>query len=125
MNPHVIITNMKKRYSGVSGTVNALLPVQAKTLSIGFVGTDLPGAQLAKRIHSDTFFYLSVWQAIWISRKLLPNGQPRIWHVRRDPEMMLVIFCITPTSSRPVIRTPVRKDISLFLAHLVFTTLCP
>jgi bifunctional ADP-heptose synthase (sugar kinase/adenylyltransferase) len=58
MNPEVIITNMKKRYSGVSGTVNALLPVQAKTLSIGFVGTDLPGAQLAKRIHSDTFFYL-------------------------------------------------------------------
>lgn len=102
MNPEVIITNMKKRYSGVSGTVNALLPVQAKTLSIGFVGTDLPGAQLAKRSHPDTFFYLSVWQAIWVSRKLLPNGQPRIWHVRRDPEMMLTIFL------RDVLRFPIK-----------------
>lgn len=102
MNPEVIITNMKKRYSGVSGTINALLPVQAKTLSIGFVGTDLPGAQLAKRSHSDTFFYLSVWQAIWVSRKLLPNGQPRIWHVRRDPEMMLTIFL------RDVLRLPIK-----------------
>ncbi len=92
MNPEVIITNMKKRYSGVSGTINALLPVQAKTLSIGFVGTDLPGAQLAHSSHPDSFFYLTVWQAIWISRKRLPNGQPRIWHVRRDPEMMLTIF---------------------------------
>ncbi len=102
MNPEVIITNMKKRYSGVSGTINALLPVQAKTLSIGFVGTDLPGAQLAKRSHSDTFFYLSVWQAIWVSRKLLPNDQPRIWHVRRDPEMMLTIFL------RDVLRFPIK-----------------
>ena len=102
MNPEVIITNMKKRYSGVSGTINALLPVQAQTLSIGFVGTDLPGAKLAKASHPDRFFYLSVWQAIWISRKRLPNGQPRIWHVRRDPEMMLTIFL------RDVLRFPIK-----------------
>ncbi len=102
MNPEVIITNMKKRYSGVSGTINALLPVQAKTLSIGFVGTDLPGAQLAQSSHPDSFFYLSVWQAIAISRKRLPNGQPRIWHVRRDPEMMLTIFL------RDVLRFPIK-----------------
>ena len=102
MNPEVIITNMKKRYSGVSGTINALLPVQAKTLSIGFVGTDLPGGQLAQKNHPETFSYLSVWQAIWISRKRLPNGQPRIWHVRRDPEMMLTIFL------RDVFRFPIK-----------------
>ena len=102
MNPEVIITNMKKRYSGVSGTINALLPVQAKTLSIGFVGTDLPGAKLAKASYPDRFFYLSVWQAIRISRKRLPNGQPRIWHVRRDPEMMLTIFL------RDVLRFPIK-----------------
>ena len=47
MNPEVIITNIKKRYSGVSGTINALLPVQARSLKVGFVGTDLPGAALA------------------------------------------------------------------------------
>ena len=102
MNPEVIITNMKKRYSGVSGTINALLPVQAKTLSIGFVGTDLPGAQLAQKNHPESFSYLSVWQAIWISRKRLLSGQPRIWHVRRDPEMMLTIFL------RDVLRFPIK-----------------
>ena len=48
MNPEVIITNIKKRYSGVSGTINALLPVQARSLKVGFVGTDLPGAALAE-----------------------------------------------------------------------------
>jgi mannosyltransferase len=43
-----------------------------------------------------------VWQAIWLSRKGLPNGQPRIWHVRRDPEMMLTVFL------RDVLRFPIK-----------------
>ncbi len=102
MNPEVIITNIKKRYSGVSGTINALLPVQAKTLKIGFVGTDLPGYELAKEKHPDNVCKLSVWQAIRISRKPLPDGRKRIWHVRRDPEMMLAIFL------RDVLRCPIR-----------------
>ncbi len=42
MNPNVIITNMKKRYTGVSGTINALMSVQANEWEIGFVGVDLP-----------------------------------------------------------------------------------
>ncbi len=102
MNPNVIITNMKKRYTGVSGTINALMPVQASEWEIGFVGVDLPGAQIAKSSYTDNFHYLSVWQAIWLSRKKLPNGQPRIWHVRRDPEMMLAIFV------RDVFRFPIK-----------------
>jgi len=102
MNPHVIITNMKKRYTGVSGTINALMPVQASDLEIGFVGEDLPGAQLAKAQHPKNFHYLSAWQAIALSRKKLPDGRHRIWHVRRDPEMMLVIFL------RDVLRFPIK-----------------
>lgn len=102
MNPEVIITNIKKRYSGVSGTVNALLPVQARTLKIGFVGTDLPGYHLAKKAHPGNIDHLGVWDAIRISRKPLPDGRPRIWHVRRDPEMMLAIFL------RDVLRFPIR-----------------
>jgi mannosyltransferase len=107
MNPAVIITNMKKRYTGVSGTINALLPVQAKTLSLGFVGEDLPGARLARKNHPDHFAHLSVWQALWLSRTRLPDGRKRIWHVRRDPEMMLTIFI------RDVLRFPI---------HIVFTS---
>lgn len=102
MNPEVIITNIKKRYSGVSGTINALLPVQARSLKVGFVGTDLPGAALAERDHPGNFRRLTLWQAICLSRKRLPDGQPRLWHVRRDPEMMLAIFL------RDVLRFPIR-----------------
>lgn len=102
MNPEVIITNLHRRYTGVSGTINALLPVQVRTLKIGFVGTDLPGAQLAKNSHPDNFRHLSLWQAICVSRKSLPNGQHRLWHVRRDPEMILAIFL------RDVLRFPIR-----------------
>ncbi len=102
MNPEVIITNIKKRYSGVSGTINALLPVQARALKIGFVGTELPGATLAEQNHPDNFRRLPLWEAICMSRKRLPDGRPRIWHVRRDPEMMLAIFL------RDVLRFPIR-----------------
>jgi mannosyltransferase len=102
MSPDIIITNMKKRYTGVSGTINALLPVQAKDFSIGFVGQDLPGAQLAQQQAPDNFAHLTIWQAIGISRTRLPDGRPRIWHVRRDPEMMLAIFL------RDVLRFPIR-----------------
>ncbi len=102
MSPEIIITNMKKRYTGVSGTINALLPVQAKNFRIGFVGQDLPGAQLAKQNTPDHFGHLTVWQAIRLSRKSLPDGRPRIWHVRRDPEMMLAIFL------RDVLRFPIK-----------------
>lgn len=102
MSPEVIVTNMKKRYTGVSGTINALLPVQARSFSMGFVGQDLPGAQQAKSEVPDHFDYLTAWQAIWASRKALPDGRPRIWHVRRDPEMMLAIFL------RDALRLPIK-----------------
>ncbi len=102
MNPEIIITNLHKRYTGVSGTINALLPVQAQTLKIGFVGTDLPGAALAGKLFPDNFRQLTLWQAICASRKRLPDGRRRIWHVRRDPEMMLAIFL------RDVLRFPIR-----------------
>lgn len=102
MNPEVIITNIKKRYSGVSGTINALLPVQARTLKIGFVGTDLPGFHVAHGEHPDNIRHMSTGEAIRVSRKPLPDGRPRIWHVRRDPEMMLAIFL------RDVLRFPIK-----------------
>ncbi len=102
MNPEVIITNLKKRYTGVSGTISALLPVQAKTLKVGLVGVDLPGARLAQEQSPENFYHLSLWQAIGISRKRLPDGRKRIWHVRRDPEMLLAILL------RDVLRLPIR-----------------
>ena len=101
MNPEVIVTNIKKRFTGVSGTVNALLPVQACTLPIAYLGSDMPGAVLAAQHSGERFARLSFWQALRVSAKRLPDGRKRIWHVRRDPEMMLAIFL------RDVLRLPI------------------
>ena len=92
MNPEVIVTNIKKRFTGVSGTVNALLPVQARAIDIAYLGSDMPGARLAAQQCPQRFNWLSLWQAIRVSFTRLPDGRKRIWHVRRDPEMMLAIF---------------------------------
>jgi hypothetical protein len=34
INPEVIVCNIKKRFTGVSGTINALVPVQARDLAL-------------------------------------------------------------------------------------------
>lgn len=98
----VIVTCLKKRHSGVSATISALLPHQAKQISIGYVGPDLPGVEQAKREAAASFQPLTLRQAIALSRRRLPDGRPRIWHVRRDIEMMLGIFL------RDVLRFPIR-----------------
>ncbi len=112
MDPEVIITNIKKRYSGVSGTINALLPVQSKNLSIGFVGNVLPGFEIAQQSNPEKIEYLTLWRAILVSRKKLADGRPRIWHVRRDHEMMLAVFL------RDVLRFPIKVVFTSAAKHL-------
>ncbi len=75
--------------------------MQAADLKIGLVGADLPGARAAGDQHPQNFGHLSLWQAIRLSRKRLPDGRRRIWHVRRDPEMLLAILL------RDVLRLPI------------------
>ena len=101
MNPEVIVTNIKKRFTGVSGTVNALLPVQARALNLGYFGSDMPGAALAAEQCGERFTRLTFWQALRLSCSRLSDGRKRIWHVRRDPEMMLAILL------RDVLRLPI------------------
>lgn len=101
MNPEVIVTNIKKRFTGVSGTVNALLPVQARALNVAYLGSDMPGAALAAAQCSNRFTRLTFWQALRVSASRLPDGRKRIWHVRRDPEMLLAILL------RDVLRLPI------------------
>ena len=79
MNPEVIVTNIKNRFTGVSGTVNALLPVQARTLPIAYLGTDMPGAVLAAQHSGERFARLSFWQALRVSAKRLPDGRWRLY----------------------------------------------
>jgi mannosyltransferase len=102
MDPEIIVTNLKRRFTGVSGTISALLPAQAKSLKIAFVGVELPSVVKARLHNPDNFSHTGLWEAIWMSRKPLPDGRKRIWHVRRDPEMLLTIVL------RDVLRLPIK-----------------
>jgi mannosyltransferase len=89
----LLVTNIKKRYTGVSGTVNALLPIQNKMRKLKLVGNALPNGIAA----------ISYFEALQISKQALPNGKHfRIWHVRRDPEMIRAIF------ARDFLRLPIK-----------------
>ena len=111
IDPDIIITNLHRRYTGVSGTINALLPVQSRNLRIGFVGTDLPGAKIAATVNPSNFVRLSLWQAIRLSRQSLAHGRKRIWHVRRDPEMIIGIVL------RDLLRFPIRLAFTSAAKH--------
>lgn len=101
INPEVIVCNIKKRFTGVSGTINALVPVQARSLALGYLGTAIPGVALAQAQSPERFARLTLLKAVQLSRRRLPDGRRRIWHVRRDPEMLLGIWL------RDVLRLPI------------------
>ncbi len=68
----VIAPNLKKRYSGVTSTVLRLVPLQAKQIAIASVGPKLPPEIPQIRI-----------------RDLLTMPRhPRVWHARRNNEML-------------------------------------
>ena len=90
--PDVIVFNLKRRHTGVSSTVNALVPFQTDRWNMGYCGTTM----------SNGVEGMSAWRALWVSRKAPAQRTVRIWHVRRDPEMMLGIW------ARDVLRLPIR-----------------
>ncbi len=100
--PEVIVFNLKKRYTGVSATINALVPFQAQQWRLGFCGVRM----------SNGIDGMTAGQAIALSRQPPPGRAFRIWHVRRDPEMMLGIF------ARDVLRLPIRLVFTSAAQHL-------
>lgn len=100
--PEVIVFNLKKRYTGVSATVNALVPLQLGQWRLAYCGTPqsngVPGMTLK--------------EAIRLSRKP-PEGRAfRIWHVRRDHEMMAGLW------ARDVLRLPIKLVFTSAAQHL-------
>jgi mannosyltransferase len=90
--PEVIVFNLKKRYTGVSATVNALVPLQLNQWRLAYCGTLL----------SNGVPGMTLKEAIRLSRKP-PAGRPfRIWHVRRDHEMAAGLW------ARDVLRLPIK-----------------
>ncbi|MAS13632.1 MAG: glycosyl transferase family 1 [Nitratireductor sp.] len=87
----VVAPNFKKRLSGVTSTIVQLVPEQSKTLAIATLGPGLP----------DTLPKLRWWQVPGLLRK--PANRPfRIWHARRNPEMLAGVVL------RDVFRAPLK-----------------
>jgi mannosyltransferase len=100
--PEVVVTCLKRRFTGVSGTVNALLPWLAADLRVAYVGEPLPGAELAARLHPERFRKVGLATAIGYARAARRRGRPLVWHVRRNHELLLAV------TLRDVARLPVR-----------------
>ncbi|MEJ2803233.1 glycosyltransferase family 4 protein [Comamonadaceae bacterium PP-2] len=90
--PEVIVFNLKRRFSGVSATVNALVPLQMQQWQLGYCGNTLPNGVEG----------MSLARAVLVSRRPPAGREFRIWHVRRDPEMIAGLF------ARDVLRLPIR-----------------
>lgn len=90
--PEVIVFNLKKRYTGVSATVNALVPLQLTQWRLAYCGTPLPNGIEG----------LTLKQAIRLSKRAPQGRRFRIWHVRRDHEMMAGLW------ARDVLGLPIR-----------------
>jgi mannosyltransferase len=73
----VIVPNLSRRYSGVSATNRMISPRIAATMKAGWLGRDAPEGVAPLR---------------WIDLLRLrrrPAGGPRIWHARRNIEMIV------------------------------------
>ena len=73
----VIAPNLKRRLSGVTSTIIQLVPLQAQTLGIATLGPGLP----------DSLPKMRWWQVVG-ALKRPASGRKRIWHARRNTEMV-------------------------------------
>jgi mannosyltransferase len=74
MDPIVIAPNLKKRLSGVTATIARLVPLQANKIAISATGPGLP-------VNTP---HISLTRVALLARK-----PPRVWHARRNLEMLL------------------------------------
>lgn len=80
--PNVVVTNLHKRFTGISATVLAVLPEQRRELGIAVIdrgGLDLPDTWPLPRLFLAGF-------------RRPENAQYRVLHARRDIDMLLGVF---------------------------------
>ena len=94
---HAILPNLNRRFSGITATVAAVAPLQAADLGLATVGHPLPVA-LPR---------LTWGELIRLTRRPLPSGAPRIFHARRNIEMLAGLL----------LRSILRRKL-----HLIFTS---
>ncbi|HRV63652.1 MAG TPA: glycosyltransferase family 4 protein [Albidovulum sp.] len=70
----VIAPNLKRRLSGVTATIARLVPIQSGMIGIAATGPGLP----------PDVPHLPIWRCFF-----LPRDRVRVWHARRNTEMLL------------------------------------
>lgn len=83
--PDVVVTNLHRRYTGVSATVRALVPLQRQAMAIGLL--DWGDLGLPRQLYW--------WQLLWQAWSRPYRGRYRIWHARRDVEILLGLWLKT------------------------------
>lgn len=79
----VILGNSNKRFSGVTSTMLQTLAHQKHLAGVRVMGAHhLPDPSLA----------ISFWQAARLLRKPLPDGSPRVFHARRNDEIIQALL---------------------------------
>ena len=73
----VIAPNLKRRLSGVTSTIVQLVPLQSRMIGIATLGPGLP----------DSLPKMRWWQLPWLLKRPA-SGRRRIWHARRNIEMI-------------------------------------
>lgn len=73
----VIAPNLKRRLSGVTSTIVRLVPLMNTEMNVVATGPGLP----------DDIPHIALWRLAFLSRK-----KWRVWHARRNTEMLLGLF---------------------------------
>ena len=106
----VIAPNLKQRLSGVTSTIVQLVPVQARELGIAVFGPGLP----------DSLPKIRWWQLPSLLKRP-ETGRPRIWHARRNTEMVagLVLRHVFRAQIRLVFTSAAQRDHRPFTKWLI------
>lgn len=83
MLPEVVVTNLHRRYTGVSATVKALVPHQRRQLAVAV--WDWGGLGLGNGPGSE----VGLWQLLRWGWSRPRRSRRRIWHARRDNEILI------------------------------------
>ncbi|HKK94583.1 MAG TPA: hypothetical protein VJ925_14205, partial [Longimicrobiales bacterium] len=83
MSIEVILGNSNPRFSGVTSTMLQVLPEQMKRMDVAVMGAHNlpPGAPV-----------VGFWDVVRLARHPLPDGRTRVFHARRNDEMIQALL---------------------------------
>lgn len=113
MLPDILVTNLHRRYTGVSATIKALLPHQAAIQPVGL--WDTGGVDISQATPISLALLL---RRGWTKPR---KGRYRVWHARRDIEILAGVFfrSILLQPWRVVFTSAAPKRPGFFLRQLI------